>query len=176
MQQIVAGLGADLPAAVLIVSHVSRSDRLELPAAIRGKTPLPVRFALERERLQHGIVLVAPPDRHLIVKPNEVWLSRGPRESGWPPAVDVLFRSAAITYGPRVIGVVLSGALDDGTAGLAAIRACGGIAMVQDPAEAQFRDMPESVLRNVEVTRCAPVAEPSSSSGSSWRNRQDRSR
>ncbi len=97
-----------------------------------------------------GSLLLAPADRHLIVEEKGLRLTRGPHENRWRPSIDILFRSAAISFSSRVVGVVLSGSLDDGTAGLQAIRSCGGICLVQDPAEAEFPDMPTSALRAVE--------------------------
>jgi two-component system chemotaxis response regulator CheB len=159
LRELAAALPADLPATLLAVLHSSQARRVHLPKVIANGGTLPVRFASDREPLIPGVLLLAPPDQHLIVKPDEVHLTRGPHENFWRPSVDVLFRSAAIAYGPRVIGVVLSGALDDGTAGLAAIKACGGIAVVQDPKEALFDDMPSSALRTVEVDAIVRVAE-----------------
>jgi two-component system chemotaxis response regulator CheB len=159
LRELASSLPPDLPATLLAVLHSSQSPRIHLPAVIANGGALPVRFAAEGEAMPRGVLLLAPPDQHLIVKENEIRLTRGPHENFWRPSVDVLFRSAAIAYGPRVIGVVLSGALDDGTAGLAAIKACGGIAIVQDPKDAQFDDMPASALRNVEVDAIVRVAE-----------------
>jgi two-component system chemotaxis response regulator CheB len=111
------------------------------------------------ESIQPGKIYVAPPDRHLLLEAGRIRLTRGPKENRFRPAVDPLFRSAAYAYGSRVIGVVLSGALDDGTAGLWAIKDRGGIAVVQDPAEAEQASMPRSALANIEVDHCLPISE-----------------
>jgi two-component system chemotaxis response regulator CheB len=143
----VAGLPADLPAAVLIVLHVSPRGKSVLPHILDTRCLLPVRHAVDGEALEAGRVYVAPPDHHLVVDPGRVRLTTAPRENGVRPSVDVLFRSAALAYGPNVIGVVVSGTLDDGTAGLIAIKQHGGTAVVQDPTEATFPGMPASAAR-----------------------------
>jgi two-component system chemotaxis response regulator CheB len=166
---LVAGLPAPFPAAVLIVMHVGHYDSI-LPSLLAGATRLPVRHARDGDVLEPGRILVAPPDFHLMVMRDDdgaegagrfrrVALTRGARENHARPAIDPLFRSAATAFGPRTIGVVLTGMLDDGTAGLQAIKACGGKAIVQLPEEAQAPEMPESALRNVEVDRVLRLAD-----------------
>jgi two-component system chemotaxis response regulator CheB len=152
-----AGLPADLPAAVLIVLHVG-TYRSVLPSLLSSRCPLPVRHAIDGEPLSAGRVWVAPPDHHLLVMDGRIGLNRGPKEHGSRPAIDPLFRSAAIASGPAVIGVVLTGMLDDGTPGLQAIKSRGGTAVVQDPDEAFAPSMPRSALRFVEVDHCVPLA------------------
>jgi two-component system chemotaxis response regulator CheB len=119
---------------------------------------LEVRKAQNGEAIQRGVIYVAPPDQHLLVHKDHVRVSRGPKENRMRPAIDPLFRSAAAAYGSRVIGVVLTGLLDDGTAGLLAVKRCGGMAVVQHPEDAMFSDMPTSALANVEVDYCLPLA------------------
>src|SRR5215213_2356988 len=138
-----------LPIALFVALHIPEARSVQLPQVLQRSGHYPAQLAVDGDVVQTGRILVAPPDRHLLVKEGSVRLSRGPRENFWRPAVDVLFRSAAVAYGPRVSGLVLSGALDDGTAGLKAIVRCGGVALVQDPDEASYRDMPESAARNV---------------------------
>src|SRR5262249_50026069 len=120
-------------------------------------SPLPTTTAQDRERFKLGHVYVAPPDHHLLVKRGYLRVTRGLRENRVRPAIDPLFRSAAVAYGARVVGVVLTGLQTDGTAGLLTIKRCGGIAMVQDPTDARFPDMPLSALEHVEVDYCVPV-------------------
>jgi two-component system chemotaxis response regulator CheB len=148
---LLSALPADIPAALFVVCHVLPDSGNHLVDTLNTSGPLPAKHAQDGEDIRHGIVYVAPPDRHLLVKRDRVRVTRGPRENRWRPAIDPLFRSAAVAYGARVIGVVLSAMLDDGTAGLLAIKRCGGIALVQDPEEAAFPEMPQTALANVPV-------------------------
>jgi two-component system chemotaxis response regulator CheB len=157
LQTLMAGLPAELPATVLIVLHLGNASHL---AHILGRAGhLPVKEAVSGEPIRRGQVHVAPPGLHLLVHDDHLLLRRGPQENMSRPAIDPLFRSAAVSLGGRVIGVVLSGALNDGTAGLKAIKRCGGLAVVQDPEDATVPDMPRSALRHVAVDHCLPVAE-----------------
>jgi two-component system chemotaxis response regulator CheB len=159
LTRLVAQLPADLAAAVCIVLHVSATTKSVLPAILSRSGPLPARHPDDHEALRPGHIYVAPNDRHLLVEEGVVRVVKGPRENGHRPAVDPLFRSAARTYGPRVVGVVLTGALDCGTAGLIAVKRQGGLAIVQEPADAYCPDMPRSALEYVQVDHCVPLAE-----------------
>ena len=150
---------ADLPAAIVCVLHIPAHSPSALPLVLGNRAPLPVKAAEDGEPLVRGNVYVATPDRHLLVERGRLRLTRGPRENRVRPCIDTLFRSAAVDLGPRVVGVVLSGALDDGTAGLWAIKDRGGVAIVQDPAEAEFPDMPQNALAHVEVDHVLRAAE-----------------
>jgi two-component system chemotaxis response regulator CheB len=128
-------------------------------ARILGRAgTLPCRPAVDGEPLRDGVVLVAPPDHHLLIEDSRVRLTVGPRENGHRPAIDVLFRSAAAAFDSRVVGVVLSGTRDDGSAGLAVIKASGGKAIVQDPEDATYAGMPASAIANVAVDAIVPTA------------------
>jgi len=155
LQQLVAYLPADLPAAVLVSTHLAPTVPSRVAAVLAKAGSLPAVEAADGMPIRPGRIYTAAPDRHLVVDDEDVLrLTRGPRENRVRPAVDALFRSAARWCGPRVIGVVLSGSLDDGAAGLAAVVECGGSALVQDPGEAMFEGMPLAALRAV------PGAEP----------------
>jgi two-component system chemotaxis response regulator CheB len=144
------GLPADLPAAVLVVLHIGQHRSL-LPELLSSKGALPAAHARDGEPITAGRIVVAPPDYHLLVDGASLRLSHGAKEHHARPAIDPLFRSAALAHGPRTIGVVLSGMLDDGTAGLQAVKQCGGLAVVQDPADAKEPSMPKSALRHVAI-------------------------
>ncbi len=155
---LVAALPKDFPAPLFIVQHTTPEGRSHLPEILAAAGPLPASHARAGESIRCGHIYVAPPDFHMLIRPRYVWLSRGPRENHTRPAVDPLFRSAALAYGAAVVGVVLTGHLDDGTAGALSIKARGGALLVQDPAEATAPSMPTSALRHVpEVDHCGTV-------------------
>jgi two-component system chemotaxis response regulator CheB len=157
LRQLVAGLPAGLAASVVIVLHIPPRSASALPAILSRSGPLPAVHGSDAEHLTHGRIYIAPSDRHLLVRDGHLRLSNGPIENGHRPAVDALFRSAARAAGPRAIGVVLSGARDDGTAGLASIVGRGGLAVVQDPADALHPSMPRSALNHVDVNHVLPA-------------------
>ena len=158
LMKLVAGLPKDLPVAVFVVVHFPEGAPSALPSILNRTGPLTAVHPEDGDSIEHGRVYVAPPNFHLLVEDGRVYLGRGPRENRHRPAVDPLFRPAALAYGPRVIGQVLTGARDDGTAGLLAIKRRGGVAVVQDPDDALFSGMPESALRYAaEVDHCAPL-------------------
>src|SRR5438105_8389694 len=150
---------ADLGAAVLVVLHISAEHKSILPRILSSAGPLPAKHARNGERVLPNRIYVARPDPHFLLHGTHIRVVRGPRENGHRPAIDPLFRTAAYTYGPRVIGIILSGALDDGTAGLVAIKSQGGLTVVQDPNEALVDAMPRSALENVEIDHVLPVTD-----------------
>ena len=151
-------LPADLPAAVFVALHVPSHGSSVLPKILSRSGPLPAEHAVDGEPIRPGRIFVAPPDHHLLIHRGEVRLSRGPRENGVRPAVDPLFRTAARWHGPRVAGVVLSGSLDDGTAGLRAIKGRGGVTLAQDPEQAIFPGMPRNAIEAATVDHVLPVS------------------
>jgi two-component system chemotaxis response regulator CheB len=157
LTELCRGLPADFPAAILVVLHISPHSNSVLPAILTRSGALTARHPAGDEPIVPGQIYIAPPDHHLLVHENAVRVVRGPRENGHRPAVDPLFRTAARYFGPRVIGVVLSGALDDGTAGLMALKSRGGLAVVQDPQGAFHPSMPNHAIENVDVDYVVPM-------------------
>ncbi|WP_433271960.1 chemotaxis protein CheB [Actinosynnema sp. CS-041913] len=157
LRAFVAGLPEDLAAAVAVVLHLPAGGTSALPAILQRSGRLPAVSAKHGMPLRPGRIHVAPADHHLLVVEGAVHLSHGPTENGHRPAVDALFRSAAADRGAGVIGVVLSGALDDGAAGMVAIANRGGLTIVQDPEEALYAGMPSAALRHVSVDHVLPA-------------------
>jgi two-component system chemotaxis response regulator CheB len=152
LQRVVAGLPADLPAAMFVVWHLPPGLRRSvLPQVLSRAGKLPALEAEDGMRIRPGRIYVAASDHHLLLDRGVMRVTKGPKENRFRPAIDPLFRSAAYAYGPRTIGVVLTGALDDGTSGLWTVKLRGGTAIVQDPAEAMHASMPLSALENVSV-------------------------
>jgi two-component system chemotaxis response regulator CheB len=153
---IAGALPERLPAAVFVVQHVGAHPSI-LPDLLQSAGRLPAHHARDGERIANGNIYVAPSDLHMVIEGDIIRTIRGPKQNFARPSIDPLFRSAAIHRGPRVIGAVLTGHLDDGTAGLAAVRACGGIVMVQDPAHAHAPDMPRNAMRAAEPDYVLPI-------------------
>jgi two-component system chemotaxis response regulator CheB len=159
LKAIVSHLPASFPATVFVVMHLPMNSPSVLPQILQRAGPLPAAFARHGEAIQQGHIYIAPPGHHLLIKRRYMRLVRGPKENRHRPSVDVLFRTAACAYGPRVVGVVLTGALDDGTIGLQAVKRRGGLAVVQAPHDALVPSMPRSALKSVKVDHCLPLAE-----------------
>ena len=151
LAQLVASLPADFPAALFVTQHFPEYGTSVLPRILSRAGSLTAAHPSDGDPIVRRRIYVAPPDRHLLLSNGFVRVVRGPRENGSRPAIDPMFRSAAVAYGAHVIGIVLTGSLDDGTAGLLAIKRHGGLAIVQDPAEALFAGMPTSAVQNVDV-------------------------
>jgi two-component system, chemotaxis family, protein-glutamate methylesterase/glutaminase len=149
LSNLVAQFPEDLPATIFVVQHIIPTARGNLAQVLDRAGPLPATMAQDCESFELGHIYVAPPDHHLLVKQGCLRVTRSLRENRVRPAIDPLFRSAAVAYGGRVVGVVLSGLQNDGTSGLLAIKRCGSIAMVQDPTDALYPDMPLSALEPV---------------------------
>lgn len=157
LRALLRGLPADLPAAVLVVLHIPSTGGWALPRILDRSGPLPAAAAAGGERIGHGHVYVAPPDRHLLVVKDEVRLSRGPRQNGFRPAANPLFRTAARHAGTRVTAVVLSGSLDDAALGCATVERLGGRVVVQDPQDTDYDSMPRGAISVTERPVIVPA-------------------
>ena len=157
LQRLVSGLPKGFPAAIFVVLHVPPEGASVLPEILKRAGNLSAGHPRDGDSIHTGHIYVAPPDNHILVEDGRVRVIHGPKENRHRPAIDPLFRSAAACYGPRVIGVVLTGAMDDGTAGLLSVKKRGGIAVVQDPEDAICGDMPRSALETVEVDHVAAL-------------------
>lgn len=156
LKQILGRLPADLPAAVFIVLHIPAQGIGILSTVASSAGRLPVRQAENGMKIEPGHVYLGAPDHHLLLAEDHIFLGRGPRENMVRPAIDALFRSAALHHGPRVVGVLLSGLLSDGAAGLNAIKRCGGMTVVQDPADAVSDEMPRRAMEATGIDLCVP--------------------
>lgn len=159
LEALVSRLPQDFEASLFVVVHLSADSPGILPSILERAGKLPALPARDGDAILPGRIYVAPPDHHMLLEAGHIRVTRGPRENRFRPAIDPLFRSAAYAYGPQVLGVILSGALDDGTAGLWAIKDRGGLAIVQEPDEAINPSMPLNALRYVRVDHRLPVAE-----------------
>ncbi|HLH60070.1 MAG TPA: chemotaxis protein CheB [Ktedonobacteraceae bacterium] len=157
--KLVSGFPADLPASVFIVLHIPAQSPSLLPGILSRSGPLQAAHPSEGEAIQQGRIYIAPPNLHMLLEAGYIHLVRGPKENRHRPAIDPLFRSAAAAYGPQVVGVILTGSLDDGAAGLLAIKRLGGVAIVQDPQEALYPGMPTSALQHVKVDHTLLLSE-----------------
>ena len=157
LRKIAAGLPAALPAAICVVQHIDGHES-RLPSLLDASGPLPAAEASDDDPIRPGWIYVAPPDHHLIVVSGRLRLTRGPRENFVRPAVDPLLRSAAEALGRRAIGVILTGRLSDGAAGLYEIKRRGGVTVVQDPEEAEAPGMPQAAMNYVDVDHCVRLA------------------
>jgi two-component system, chemotaxis family, protein-glutamate methylesterase/glutaminase len=155
---LVGGLPAHLPASVFIALHIPPSRRSRFPTILNRSGRLIAFHPVDNAVIEYGCISVAPPDHHMVIEDGRVRIVSGPTEHRERPAIDPLFRSAAQIYGPRVVGVVLTGMRTDGTAGLLAVKQRGGVAIVQDPDEARYPDMPRSALAHVAVDYTLPLS------------------
>jgi two-component system chemotaxis response regulator CheB len=158
LKRVAGDLPPDIPAAVCVVLHMGPGSPSALAGILERSGSLPCRFATDREPLRAGMMLVAPPDHHLLIEDAHALLTAAPPEHGHRPSIDMLFRTAAEARGSRVIGVILSGAQDDGADGLAQIKALGGAAIVQSPEDASYSAMPRSALARVDADAVVPAA------------------
>lgn len=154
-----AGLPADLAASIFVVLHIPSESPSHLAPILERACRLPVKEAEDLESIDPGQIYVASADRHLMIDGHRIRVTRGPRESRVRPSIDVLFRSASVSFGARVIAVVMSGTLDDGTAGAWAVKDRGGLVLVQEPSDAIHASMPESVIQHVKVDHVGTAQE-----------------
>lgn len=159
MRELVASLPEEFDAAIFVVLHVSAHSPSFLPNILKASGALVAVHPKDGEAIASGRIYVAPPDHHLLVEGNRVLVKKGPKENRFRPSIDALFRSAAYTFGPRVIGVVLTGMLNDGTSGMWSVKRLGGVGIIQEPAEALYPSMPASVLEYVDVDYRVPLAD-----------------
>jgi two-component system chemotaxis response regulator CheB len=158
--QLISKIDPELDVAIFVVLHISKHAMGEVITQYMQKyTRMPCSIAVNGEPIIGRHIYLAPPDRHLILKQGKMVINDGPTENRWRPSIDVLFRSAAVAYGSGVIGIILSGMLDDGTSGMGAVKRCGGTCIVQEPDEAEFPDMPNNVLNHVDVDYRVPIAD-----------------
>ena len=160
LDDVIVQLPVRLPASIFIVQHMAPENTGDalLQRLSRHKT-FKCKLASDGEAFKKGTIYIAPPDYHLLVKKKTVLVTKGARENRYRPGIDPLFRSAAVTHGAAVVGVILTGMLDDGTAGLIAIQRCGGVTVVQDPKDATYPEMPQSALNNLKVDYCVPATQ-----------------
>ncbi len=156
LEVLLGDLDPGLRASVFVAMHVD-GYRSVLPSLLQNRTRWQVQHAEDGQPFAPGVVYIAPPDRHMILQHDATVLTRGPKENFTRPAADPLFRSAAVHYGPRVVGIVLTGRLDDGSAGLKSVHACGGFAIVQDPQDSVAQDMPANAIAAVPTAQVLPL-------------------
>jgi len=160
LDALVSQLPTDLPATIFIVQHMApQNTGIALLNRLGKYKAFHCALATNGERFRAGRIYIGPADHHLLVKKDHVLVTKGARENRYRPGIDPLFRSAVATHGPRVVALLLTGVLDDGTAGLIAVQKCGGITIVQDPKDAAYPEMPQSALNNMDVSYCAPISE-----------------
>ncbi len=151
LAELVKSFPKNFEAAIFVVQHIAPSSPSILPQILQRSGHLPASHATDGEAIKEGHIYVAPPDHHLLLERDKILVTKGPKENRFRPSIDALFRSAAYNYGARVVGIILSGLLDDGTSGLWSVKRLGGTAVIQDPEEAEYPSMPRSVLEYVEV-------------------------
>jgi len=159
LQEIVASLPLNLDASIFIVQHVSPDSQSLLPKILSHKGKLKAVHPTDGEIIEKGMIYIAPPDRHMIIEHNRILIKKGPKENRFRPSIDALFRSAAYNYGSRVVGVILTGMLDDGTSGMWSVKRLGGVGIIQRPEEAAYPSMPTSVLEYVKIDYILPLSE-----------------
>jgi two-component system chemotaxis response regulator CheB len=160
LAELISQLRDDIDAAFFVVMHLSNNGMQSfLLNQMQNYTTLPCEQIAGDTEIERGTIYFPPSNKHLIIKDRKAICGNGPRDNRWRPSIDVLFRSAAAAFDGHTIGIILTGMLDDGTSGMAAIKRCGGTAVVQDPNEAEYPDMPLSVMKEIEVDYCVPLTQ-----------------
>ncbi|AEI49001.1 chemotaxis protein CheB [Runella slithyformis] len=159
LRELAAALPKDFKASIFVVQHLSSTSPSYLPQILSAAGPLKAVHPIDGTPIQPGVIYLAPPDHHLLLEPHRVLVKKGPKENRFRPSIDALFRSAAYAYGTRVIGIILTGLMNDGTSGMWSVKRLGGVGIIQDPEEAMYPSMPESVLEYVEVDYRVAIAE-----------------
>lgn len=157
ISQIVSELDAQLPIAIIVVIHMGTHSFDSLLANLQKVTNFSLGYAEQEQSIEAGYVYVVPPNHHCMVQNGKLYLHRGPRVNTFRPSIDIAFRSAAVNYAARAVGVILSGLRDDGAIGMQAIKSCGGTTIVQSPDEAEYEDMPQQVMEAVDVDHVSAV-------------------
>jgi two-component system chemotaxis response regulator CheB len=158
LQELVEGLPADFQTPIFIVQHVDARTHSHLPEILSRKGNRKVEHPTDGQRIEPSAIYVAPPDHHMIIEGEYILIKKGPKENRFRQCIDTLFRSAAYSYKENVIGVILTGMLDDGSSGMWSVKRMGGITIVQDPAEALYASMPSSVLQYTDVDYVLPLS------------------
>ena len=159
LTELMQSLPRDFKASIFIVQHITPYSYTNLPAILNRNSPIPAVLAKDGDMIENSKIYVAPPDHHMLIENNRILVKKGPKENRFRPSIDALFRSAAYVYGSRVIGIVLSGMLDDGTSGLWSIRRLHGLCIIQSPEDAEYPSMPNNVLEYVDVDYNVPIHE-----------------
>lgn len=158
--KVIEGFPENIDAAIMIVLHLSRKSSAEKIIEIfQRHTVLQCEVARDKMEIERGKIYLAQPEHHLLVHSHIMYINNGPEENKYRPSIDVLFRSVAVHFGNRAIGIILTGMLEDGSSGMFAIKSCGGLCLVQNPSEAEYSDMPENVLKRIEVDYMADLVE-----------------
>ena len=159
LRELVSGLPANFTASVFIIQHIAAFSPSMLPEILSRSGRLDARHPQDGETIQPATIYIAPPDHHMLIEGDHIVVRKGPKENRFRPSIDALFRSAAYNYGTRVIGIVLTGLLNDGTSGMWTVKRLGGLTLVQQPGDALYPSMPESVLEYVDVDHILPLAD-----------------
>jgi two-component system chemotaxis response regulator CheB len=160
VSKLLSTLPEHMPAAIFVVIHLAKASQAGIiQSYFEKESKYTCRIPEHEEEIKAGMIYFAPPDYHMLLKADKILLTKGPHENRWRPSINVLFRSAAAVYDSRTVGIIMSGMMDDGTSGMSAVKRSGGICIVQEPSEAEYPDMVQNVLNNVDVDYQVPVSD-----------------